>query len=523
MEPEDVAAVVKGFAAAARLAVEAGLDGVEVNAGQHSLVRQFLSGLTNRRTDAYGGDPGKRLRFAREVLAAVRGSAGPSAIVGLRLCCDELAPWAGIRPGEAPGLASALASEGVDYVSVVIGSIYSVHATRAGMHEPPGYALEAARSVRAALDGLPVLASGSLVDVAQAASAIGSGACDAVEMTRALIADPDLPSKVAEGRAAAVRPCIRCNQDCSVRNPTNAIVSCIHNPEAGYEAHLPPPSRGRAGVGVKRSTQSERHVLVIGGGPAGMESARSAALAGLRVTLLERSPALGGTPALVASSGQREPFGLVSSWLAARLAELEVEVRTGLEATAELVLASGADLVVVATGARPAPTVDAEISVREVLAGHLPGSGRVVVIDRQGGYPAIDAARVAAARGRLVAIVTEDVFTSMQLGSTGELTPWYQAAASLGIELRPLTTVAGVEPGGVRLRHRFGTLEDLLEADCLVVAGHELPDDSLYHELRTARADGGPEVCRVGDCLAPRRVLQAILEGGRACMRPALR
>jgi 2,4-dienoyl-CoA reductase (NADPH2) len=247
-----------------------------------------------------------------------------------------------------------------------------------------------------------------------------------------------------------------------------------------------------------------------------MEAARSAALAGLRVTLIERSPALGGTPALVASSGQREPFGLVSSWLAARLAELEVEVRTGLEATAELVLASGADLVVVATGARPAPTVDAEISVREVLGGHLPGSGRVVVIDRQGGYPAIDAARIAAGRGRRVTIVTEDVFVSMQLGSTGELTPWYQAAASLGIELRPLITVVAVEPGGVRLRHRFGILEELLEADCVVVAGHELPDDSLYHELRNARPDGGPEVRRVGDCLAPRRVLQAILEGGRA-------
>src|SRR5439155_12158965 len=139
-------------------------------------VRQFLSGLTNRRTDAYGGDPERRLRFASEVLAAVRRSVGSSAIVGLRLCCDELAPWAGIRPEEAPGLAAALASQGVDYVSVVVGSIYSVHATRDGMHEPPGYALELARSVRAALGGLHVLASGSLVDVEQAAVAIVSGA-----------------------------------------------------------------------------------------------------------------------------------------------------------------------------------------------------------------------------------------------------------------------------------------------------------------------------------------------------------
>jgi 2,4-dienoyl-CoA reductase (NADPH2) len=251
-----------------------------------------------------------------------------------------------------------------------------------------------------------------------------------------------------------------------------------------------------------------------------MEAARSAALAGLRVTLVERSPALGGTPALVAASGQREPFGLVSRWLEDRLAELDVEVRLGVEGTAELVLASDADLVVLATGARAAPTPSAEVSVREVLAGQLPGSGRVVVIDRQGTYPAIDAARAAAERGRPVTVVTEDVFVSPQLGPTGELSPWYQAAATLGIELRPLTTVVEVEPGGVRVRHRFGAAQELLQADCVVVADHELPDDSLYRQLRTAAR--GPVVRRVGDCLAPRRVLQAILEGGRAARALAL-
>jgi len=511
MEPEDVAEVVTAFGDAAGVAVEAGLDGVEVNAGQHSLVRQFLSGLTNRRTDAYGGDPERRLRFASEVLAAVRRSVGSSAIVGLRLCCDELAPWAGIRPEEAPGLAAALASQGVDYVSVVVGSIYSVHATRAGMHEPPGYALELARSVRAALGGLPVLASGSLVDVAQAAEAIESGACDAVEMTRALIADPDLPSKVAAGRVAAVRPCIRCNQDCSVRGPANAIVSCIHNPEAGYEASPSP----RPSPAIREGASRRRRVLVVGGGPAGMEAARTVSLAGHRVTLVERSDRLGGTPRLVAASGQREPLGLVSTWLEDRLAELDVEVRLGVEATPELVSASDADLVVLATGARPQPARGDEISVRQVLAGHLPGSGRVVVIDKQGGYPAIDAARFASGGGRPVTIVTEDVFVSPQLGPIGELTPWYQAAAALGIELRPLTTVVEVQPGGVRLRQRYGPEEDWLEADCLVIADHELPEDSLYRRLRDARP-AAYELCRVGDCLAPRRVLHAVLEGGRA-------
>jgi mycofactocin system FadH/OYE family oxidoreductase 2 len=502
MEPEDVAAVVRGFAAAAGLAAQAGLDGVEVNAGQHSLLRQFLSALTNQRQDAWGGDGERRLRLAREVLAAVRRAVGPSLVVGLRLCGDELAPWAGIRPEEAPALAASLAAEGVDYVSVVVGSIYSLHATRAGMDQPPGYALELARAVREALGGVPVLATGSLVDAEQAASAIESGACDAVEMTRALIADPDLPAKVAEGRAHEVRPCIRCNQDCSVRNATNAAVSCIHNPEAGYESEASTP----------RPAAARHRVLVVGGGPAGMASARAAALAGNRVTLVERSPVLGGTPRLVAASGQREPFGLVTRWLRDRLEELDVEILVGVAATAELVEAADPDRVVLATGARPPPT-GGELSVRDVLAGALPGAGRVLVIDRQGGYPAIDAARLAAERGRPVTIVSEDAVVSMQLGSTGELTPWYQAAAALGIELRPLTTVLEVAPPRVRVRHRFGAAEESLEADCVVVADYELPDDALYQELRAARPD--LSLRRVGDCLAPRRVLQAVLEGGR--------
>src|SRR5262249_472635 len=178
-------------------------------------------------------------------------------------------------------------------------------------------------TVRDRLGELPVLASGSLVDVDQATAAIVTGQADACEMTRALIADPDLPRRLAEQRPDAVRPCIRCNQDCAVRSAANAAVSCIHNPEAGHECEFPvlaPAARGR-------------RVLVVAGGRAGMEAALVASRRGHRVTLLERSPELGGTPAAVAASGQREPFGLVSAWRAARLAELDVEVRLGVEAS----------------------------------------------------------------------------------------------------------------------------------------------------------------------------------------------
>jgi 2,4-dienoyl-CoA reductase (NADPH2) len=510
MEPEDIAAVVEGFATAARNAAEGSLDGVEVNAGQYSLVRQFLSGLTNQRGDHWGGDPDRRLRFAREVIAAVRQAVGERRLVGLRLCCDELAPWAGIKREDAPELALAL-SKGVDYVSVTAGSIYSVEETRPGLHRPPGHLLPVCASVRDRLGGVPVFASGSMVDPVQADAAVLLGQTDACEMTRALIADPDLPSKLEADREADVRPCVRCNQDCVVRSAANAIVSCVHNPEAGHEPEFPPAPAAPRG----------RRVVVVGGGPGGLEAALAAAARGHEVTLLERAAALGGTPSAVAAAGQREPFGLVSAWRAGRVPTAGVDVRLRVEATPVLLGDMAPEVIVVATGARPRPAeglpggdLPHVVSVRDAVAGHLAGTGRVAVLDRQGGYPAIDAARVAAGLRRPVTVLTEDPFVSSQLGATGELAPWYREAAALGIELRALTTVLEVEPEALRLRHRFGAGEERLEADCVVLADHELPDDELYH--RVAGKLPRVEVLRVGDCLAPRRVLHAVLEGGRA-------
>ena len=249
---------------------------MEINAGQHSLVRQFLSGLTNQRDDAWGQD---RLLFAHQVIAAVRSAAGDR-IVGLRLSCDELAPWAGITPEMAPGIAATLVGAGLDYLVVTRGSIYTVEKTRPDFHEPTGFNIELCRSVRAAVQGsapqVPVILQGSVVEVGQAEWTLGGtddpASCDAVEMTRAQIADPDLVAKLDTGRGRphpGTGPTLQ--SDLSGPRCRNPIVTCIGEPTSGRETEDPD---------WYVPATHHRDVVVVGAGPAGLEAARVAAVRG---------------------------------------------------------------------------------------------------------------------------------------------------------------------------------------------------------------------------------------------------
>ena len=232
MAGTEIEALVDGFAAAAALAAGADLDGVEINAGQHSLLRQFQSGLTNQRGDEYGQD---RLLLTERVLRAVRDPLGAGRVLGLRLCCDELAPWAGLTPELAAGQAARLAGL-VDYLVVVRGSIYSVSATRPDLHTEPGSGLDLCRQVRAAVDGaVPVVLQGSVVDPGQAQWALDDGAADLVEMTRAQITDPDLVARLRGGEEDRIRPCLLCNQACMVRDNRNPVITCVIEPSSGHE------------------------------------------------------------------------------------------------------------------------------------------------------------------------------------------------------------------------------------------------------------------------------------------------
>ena len=486
MEAADIAAVVYGFGAAAATAVAAGCDGVEINAGQHSLVRQFMSGLTNQRDDVWGHD---RLLFVREVIAAVRAAAG-TAVVGLRLSCDELAPWAGITPEAAVEIAAAL-SDSLDYLVVVRGSIYSAEKTRPDFHEPTGFNIGICRDIRAAVGDTPVFLQGSVVEWGQAEWAISDGVCDGVEMTRAQIADPDLVAKLAADAADAVRPCIRCNQTCQVRDARSPIVTCVVEPTTGRETQDPD---------WYAPTARPRDVVVVGGGVAGLETARVAATRGHRVRLIEQADRLGG---VAAAAG---PGGPLVRWLIQQCATAGVQIQ--LSSTA-LVAAAG-EAVVQCTGAVPG-TRSYEIAegavvidVVDVARGTALPDGQIALFDPIGGPIAIALAETLGTRAILI---TQDQIAGNELSRTGDLAPANVRLQQQGASIERRSLLRAVRAGEIELEDRFSGDRRVVPCAALVDCGFRLPTEPIVGA--TAQA---------GDCVAPRTIHEAILEARRVAL-----
>lgn len=547
MELADIHAVSEGFAQVAHTVTQAGADGVELQIADRSLLRQFLSPLTNQRSDTYGGTLENRLRFVQETLEAVHAAVGTGCVLGVRFCADELAPWAGLTPEQSLEIARLLVATGrIDYITVTMGSIFSTHMFpfQASMHVPPGYAVHLAGAIKAAVS-IPVFAAGRIMHAAQAERILVEGHADGAEMIRALIADPHLPRLSQEGHAARVRPCIACNQGCQVRSVMNATISCNVNPDV---VHAHPSGENSVPVGARESRRGEGGeewrggplwspalpgdgvqvlygrppaggplVLIVGGGPAGLEAARTATLRGRQVVLYEREATLGGTVVLAAKGPGRSELRLITDYLRSELERLGVEVHTGTEVTAEMILAQQPHTVIVATGAHPGtgllPIPGHDLphvtDVRRVLAGDAIEGQRIVVVDETDSHGVLSAAEMLATAGKSVEIVTEDFYVGRDLVATHDLVLWKQRVFSHDVIITAHTTVVRIEPGQVIVVDRFAAGERVLPADAVVLGTYEHPSQKLYLTLKGRVS----RLFRIGDCVAPRRIEQAIWEG----------
>ena len=514
----EIDALVTGFASAARSAVDAGMDGVEIDAGPLSILRQFHSALTNQRSDAYGED---RLRLTTEVLDAVRTAVGPDRLVALRLSCDELAPWAGVTPEHATEQVDALA-ERIDLLVVVRGGPYSATAYRPDAHTPAGFNLDLCASMRTAAAGrVPVALQGSVVDLEQAERALSEGAADLVEMTRAQIAEPRLVVLARDGRISEARPCVLCNQACRVRDNRNPVISCIGDPRAGHETVDLDPSVVHESV-LDGSTQAAApgDALVVGAGVAGLECARVLSLQGQRVRVLERSDRTGGALRAAAVGPGRERLAGLTDWLESECARLGVSIELGHEATASELDAARADgtSVVIATGSRPVPWAvdsDGSIPVVDAAAALAAGidalpDGPVVVHDPVGGPVGVGVAEWLAEAGRDVSIATADQIAGTLLSLTGDLADANTRLQRAGVRRELRVLVRGIADGHVILEDVWTGDRRTVPAGVVIDCGHRLPDEALYSER--------PGTPRAGDCVAPRSALDAVIEGRRRAL-----
>src|SRR5499425_2979185 len=469
LESEQIAELVRAFGDAARRCREAGLDGIELSMAHNHLIDQFWSPLFNQRLDEYGGILENRMRFGMEVLRETRRRVGRDFVVGARISGDEFTKG-GLGAADMAEIARRLAASGlVDFLSIIGGGAHTYELQAAAvpnMSYATGVFVPLAAAIKQAVPGLAIFHASRIVDPVHADRVVAAGEIDVVGMTRALIADPDLPRKAREGRLDDIRTCVGANEGCIDRIYQGKPVTCVQNPATGREREL---------ADVHRAAKP-RKVVMVGGGVAGLEASRMAALRGHRVVLFEKTAELGGQVLLAARAPARGEYAGIVRFLAGQVRKLGVEIRVGLEATPPSVLVERPEAVVIATGSHPfvpaVPGSDGKhvVTDREVLTGEAKVGASVVVVDDVHTQQALSTAELLVEQGKRVEVISPLFYVGQDIGVTS-IAPLYRRLHRRGVVLTPGTELRAVEGSAVIVANVYSGVERRIEGvDTVVLA-----------------------------------------------------
>lgn len=517
MEPEDMEELREGWARSADFAQKANFDGVEVHLAHSYLLEQFISPLFNKRKDEYGGSLENRLRFPLEVIKRVRETVGPDYVVGVRMPLDEMVPG-GLPIDEWVEVGRILAEGGlIDYVTVSAGTYHVPQYMIPPADVDSGWLIERCKQLKDACPSLAIFLVGGVDNAKLAEKALADGACDMVAMTRPNIADPDLVSKLREGKDEDIIHCIRCNQGCIGRLFDGSPMTCILNPTTGREEIFNETTLA--------ATADPKHWVVIGGGPAGLKSAETLLKRGHKVTLLEKADKLGGQVNLILKT-KRSTFAHIARDLAAQVEKYGGDIRLGTEATPDLLRSLAPDGIIVATGAIPdrsgfnivTPSVETMAGVDQphvsdgwaaIEAPEALGDN-IVILDDDGTRYVAGLAELLLDHGKKVRLVSRQQNMFNRMNTTLDLPIMMGKLLKKGLEFEANSWASEIGPDSVSLFNIYtGGAKVLPGVDNVVLTTGNLPNDSLYFTLKQQFEN----VHRVGDAVVPRLIEHAIYEG----------
>jgi 2,4-dienoyl-CoA reductase-like NADH-dependent reductase (Old Yellow Enzyme family) len=535
MDRHDIDRIIAAYADAALRCKEGGLDGVETVTGGH-LIGQFLSPRTNLRTDGFGGSTENRARFGLMVHEAIRRRVGDDFLVGIRFVVDEDIED-GIDFDECVRLAWLFEAAGhIDFFNAIFGRMdtdlaLSEH-NMPGMSQPLTPFLSTVGAFKRETR-LPVFHAARIPDVASARHAIANGLLDMVAMTRAHMADPQIVNKLMRGEEERIRPCVGASY-CMYKK-----TNCIHNPATGREQSMPQV--------IARAARPGRRVVVVGGGPGGLEAARVAAERGHHVVLFEAANRLGGQLLIAVRASWRRDLIAIVDWRVAELQRLGVDVRLNTYATAAEVRAERPDAVIVATGGLPDTEwldgAEHTTTVWQVLSNPSEAKDDVLIYDGVGRHQAVSCALHLAEQGRGVQFVTLDDQIGQEMEYNSR-TVYRKRFAKNRVRSTIDHALIRVRPAGNALvatfRHQLTGEEMELTAAQVIVEAGTLPVDEVFDELCAASCNGGitdierlvaglPQqdappaagafaLHRIGDAVTSRGVHAAIYDAARLCM-----